>query len=270
MASQIHSDQTRRILNWLSETTFGAQQSDYLARRAEGTGTWLLQSSRYQHWYRTAGEVLFCPGNPGSGKTVLTSVIVEDLGSRFRGNNTVALAYIFFNYRREYTMVELLASLLRQFCSCGTSIPPEVIELYDKHASRGTRPQAQEVMDGLEKTSKLYQRVFLVVDALDEWKQPSNWQGHSDLLVEMLYLNRSLSVNLLVTSRPLPMIYGRFARFPTVEIIANEEDVGRYVDHNLRPLLALIDISLSLLQEIKIQIVEASQGMCVTRLTTSI
>lgn len=42
---QHHDDQKRQeLLSWLSPLDYGAQQSDYIARRQPGTGQWLLDS----------------------------------------------------------------------------------------------------------------------------------------------------------------------------------------------------------------------------------
>ena len=41
------------ILNWLTPIDFVSQQNDFIARRQEGTGTWLLDSTGYQSWRET-------------------------------------------------------------------------------------------------------------------------------------------------------------------------------------------------------------------------
>lgn len=261
VASQIQSDQARRMLNWLSEIKSGFQQSDNLSRRAEGTGLWFLNSLEYHRWHRKAGRVLFCPGNPGSGKTVLTSVVIEDLASRYRADGTVALSFVFCNYRQEYTVVEMLASLLRQLCSYGSTLPSQMVMLYENHRPNGTRPRLSELVGVMEAVTKLYERVFVIVDAVDEWRQPSKWQGHSDLLGELLLLQQGLNINLFVTSRPLPSICTSLQNFPTLGIVAGGEDIGKYVNDNLPHLISFVDVSSELLHDIKKEIVEVSRGV---------
>src|SRR4051794_39963409 len=77
-------DQDRqKILDWLTPIDYGPQQSDYLKRRQPETGQWLLDSAEYQAWQKADKQTLFCPGIPGAGKTVLTSIIIDDLCNRF-------------------------------------------------------------------------------------------------------------------------------------------------------------------------------------------
>src|SRR5947209_377555 len=67
------------VLNWLTPVEYGTQQSDFLRRRQAGTGQWLLKSTEYQTWLNSGKQTLFCPGIPGAGKTILTSIVVDDL-----------------------------------------------------------------------------------------------------------------------------------------------------------------------------------------------
>lgn len=55
------------ILQWISPLNFAAQQSDLSARRQEGTGSWLLESHKFQEWKITGGSTLVCQGMPGAG-----------------------------------------------------------------------------------------------------------------------------------------------------------------------------------------------------------
>jgi DNA replication protein DnaC len=103
------------ILDWLTTVEYAPQQNDYIARRQPGTGQWLLDSVEYQSWRETNKQTLFCPGIPGSGKTILTSIIVGELITRFRNDKSVGIAYIYCNFRRkdEQKINDLLASLLK-------------------------------------------------------------------------------------------------------------------------------------------------------------
>lgn len=77
------AEEKRTILGWLSPIDFASQQNDYIQRREEDTGQWLLQSDEYQNWITTAKETLFCPGMPGAGKTIISSIVIADLYQRF-------------------------------------------------------------------------------------------------------------------------------------------------------------------------------------------
>ena len=72
-----------QILDWLSPDDFAAQQSDLFRRYKAGTGQWLLNSHEFKLWLRGERPTLFCPGMPGAGKTMLTSLIFHNLQEMF-------------------------------------------------------------------------------------------------------------------------------------------------------------------------------------------
>jgi hypothetical protein len=81
---KLNNNKDLKILDWLTRIDYGPQQTDYIRRRQPGTGQWLLDSPKFQTWLNTENQTLFCPGIPGAGKTILTSVIVDYLFNEFR------------------------------------------------------------------------------------------------------------------------------------------------------------------------------------------
>jgi hypothetical protein len=57
------------IIDWLTPVNYALQQSDFIARRQEGSGEWLLKSGEFQQWLAQSSRTLFCPGMPGAGKS---------------------------------------------------------------------------------------------------------------------------------------------------------------------------------------------------------
>ncbi len=76
-------------------------------------------------------QTLFCPGIPGAGKTILTSIVVDDLHTRFQNNERIGIAYLYCNFRRqeEQRAGDLLASLLKQLAQGQSSMPESVRSL---------------------------------------------------------------------------------------------------------------------------------------------
>jgi hypothetical protein len=60
------AEANQEILAWLTTTDYGAQQSDFLSRRQEGTGRWLLDSGEFQRWSNGDRQTLFCQENNSS------------------------------------------------------------------------------------------------------------------------------------------------------------------------------------------------------------
>jgi len=93
---QQYDEEQLNILKWLTPIDYALQQTDFIKRREAGTGEWLLNLSEFQTWLKADKQTLFCPGIPGSGKTILASVVINELMTRFGNDEAVGIAYIYF------------------------------------------------------------------------------------------------------------------------------------------------------------------------------
>ena len=125
------------VLDWITLINYGPQHNDFINRRHAGTGEWLLKSLEFKEWIET-GKTLFCPGMPGAGKTILASVVVDDLNTRFKNDKSIGIAYLYCNFRQQHEQraEQLLASLLKQLIQRQHSIPESVQALYNHHEDR--------------------------------------------------------------------------------------------------------------------------------------
>lgn len=222
------NSQDKALLDWLTPTNYGAQQSEVLRDRQEGTGTWLLQSTDSETWLHHKGLTLFCPDMPGSGKTVIMSIVVEHLSHEFQNRSDVGVAYVYCNYRqREAQKLEdLLASLLKQLIQCQSDIVHQsVTNLYDTHQRRRTRPSTAELSRALHSTVSGYSRVFIMVDALDGCQIDS--AELEQLLKTLFELQSAVGANVFITSRHVPEIERRLReRSILLEIQASPKECG--------------------------------------------
>ncbi|RYP45753.1 hypothetical protein DL768_007929 [Monosporascus sp. mg162] len=142
-------EKCQEILNWLSPLNYAAQQRDSYSRARPGTGQWLLDSDEYQCWLTLSNQTLFCPGIPGAGKTTLTSIIIEDLHDRFGSDPTIGIAYVYFNFNRkdEQELQGLLSATRNQTANAA----------------------AGEISTVLKSVANMYSKVYLLIDALDEY-----------------------------------------------------------------------------------------------------
>ncbi|KAL9572165.1 hypothetical protein ACKAV7_003653 [Fusarium commune] len=189
------------ILDWLIPVDYGAQQSDYFGNRQKGTGQWLLESTEHRDWRVVNGKTLFCPGIPVAGKTIPSSIIINDLHNKLSGNPSIGIGYIYCNFRRqkEQNINDLLASLLKQLSRSWRCLPESVKLLYDKHEKNGTRPLVEKLSAALQSVVQSYEKVFIVIDALDECQTLDDCRGK--LLSEIFRLQSRFTVNFCATDR---------------------------------------------------------------------
>lgn len=253
------SDQRGMILNWLTPIDYASQHNDFIGRRQKGTGREFLDSTEFNTWLETGGQTLFCPGIPGAGKTILTSIVVDDLTNRFGDEESIGIAYIYCNFRQHDTQQaeDLLASLLKQLARSSRFI--ELKSLYNKHEVKKTRPPLDEISKTLQSVAATYSRVFIIVDALDEC-QASN-RCRSRFLSEILALQAMCAANIFATSRNIPDITEKFDGSLTREIRASEKDVENYVDAHLSNLPSFLAHRTKLQIEVKTKITQAVDGM---------
>lgn len=253
-----------KILDWLTPVNYAAQQHDFAGRRREGTGQWLLDSKEYCAWRDAdkGSRALFCPGIPGAGKTIIASMVIEDLLTEFGDDDAVGIAYVYCNFRRhtEQKAEDLLSSLLKQLAHGKATLPDSVGSLYEKHSKHQSRPSLAELGATLTSVIGLYERAYVVVDALDE----SPWEERDTFLEIISKVKCESRVSVLATSRPEVLTH--FTRcidlHDTKEIRAVEGDILNYVNNRLdstrRPRLSRFP---ELQDEIRRIIVEAADGM---------
>lgn len=253
-----------KIVRWLTRIDYAAQQSDYFERSQAGTGQWLLGSVEFTTWVRSSKQTLFCPGIPGVGKTILTSIVIDNLITRFEGNETVGVAYLYCNFKRhsDQTVKYLLMDLLKQLSHRRPSLPDCVQALYSKYEDQEKGPPSfDDVSTTLQSVCRLYVKVFVVVDALDECQ---TLNGHrSTLLKEIFALQAEHDVNIFATSRFIPEILQIFMDSRSLEIRAHREDVRKYVDRRIPQLPSFVQRNPDLQEEIRDEIVRAVDGMYV-------
>jgi NACHT domain len=258
---QEQQHERQAILNWATQVDYATQQQDYISRRQGGTGQWLLESAEFKAWLETDKQTLFCPGIPGAGKTILSSIVVEELSTRFFNDSTISIAYIYCNFRRqdEQNADVLLASLLKQLAECQPSLPGSIKDLYDRHKSNRTRPSLEEISSTLQSLATCFSRVFIIIDALDECQSSNGCRER--FMSEIFNLQTKVRVNVFATSRFIPEIAVKSSRRRLLEIRASKEDIRRYLSGNVSQLPGFVRRNPGLQDEIITSIVDAADGM---------
>jgi Cdc6-like AAA superfamily ATPase len=226
-----------------------------------------LQHQLFTAWRNGDIRTLFCPGIPGAGKTIITSVVIECIWSaQYDRESGVAFLYCNYERKNEQTPEALLAILLRQLVEHHPSIPNSVKLLYASHTREKTRPSLQNLYDTLCDVAKGYKRLFLVVDALDECSDDTR----RAVLLQLRNLQKMTGCLLIATSRYLDTLEQEFKGDAQIKIQADAGDVDSYLDGQRATLSECLKADSALWQTVKDRIVGTVDGMCVSTPTSSI
>jgi ankyrin repeat protein len=258
----VQDDQERQaIIDWIAAVDYAPRFSDFIGRRQEGTGNWLLDSKEFEVWIDGSGQKMFCPGMPGAGKTMITTIVLQHLFDTYQMDPTVGVAYVYCDARRQHEQkpVDLLLSLLKQVVQEQDAIPDAVENMYIRHKRKRTRPTFDETLSVLQIVAEDFERFYIVVDALDECQVSDS--DRSRFLTAVFKLQEHVEGNLFATSRFIPSIQSFFEDAVSVEIRASSEDVVKYIDGHMAELPAFVSRNKGLQAEIKETIVKAVDGM---------
>ena len=250
------------LIEWLTTLNYGQQQSDFIHKRQPGTGEWLLNSTEFKNWETKSPKTLYCPGIPGTGKTMMASIVIDYLETKFKAKQDIGIAYVYCSYQpqQEQKPEELLLSITKQLLQSRSLLPLDLDQTYKSLKARGARPNMGQTIQMLKSVMHLFAKVFIVVDALDEYYVSDN-TAHNRFVAQILKLQYELPVNIFTTSRPISEITALFAAFDSIEIRAQADDVVEYINSRM------LQMRCSLLQhpivqeEIRQEVLKASDGM---------
>lgn len=264
-----HMDERARIemLEWISSIPFGSDHDGISEDRTPGTGEWLVQHRDFQSWESTNKSRLFwLKGSPGTGKTYLTSAVIDRIRDRVATKNE---GFAFFychrgNDERRSQPQSVLQSLVRQLSTNTHS--PESVQTKLRDAVKDAREKStnfrlQQCRELIMASLNLYARSTLVIDALDECNPESR-----DELTESLdwFVRHSQKpVRIFVSSRPDPSILSQLSSGPTIDIQAsdNRDDIRKYLDLEIDRVAKKVKALEKMKPEVMETLLERSQGM---------
>ncbi|KAL1387463.1 hypothetical protein HDK64DRAFT_330659 [Phyllosticta capitalensis] len=200
------NDVDKRIA-WLSAPNPTENHEFASHKRHSGTGQWLLQRSEYLKWKscRDSNSFLWLRGKLGSGKTILSSMIVEDLkmeNVQRMENIPGKPLYFYFDFAntRKQSLKDALRSLINQLCNMGID-PRKHILQSDLHTSE---PTIQSLLRIFHAMIEEIGELWIVLDALDECATRHDYSSGELLpwVEQLMGSQKACNIHLLVTSRP--------------------------------------------------------------------
>ncbi|KAK5629145.1 hypothetical protein RRF57_004860 [Xylaria bambusicola] len=214
------------MVNFFAPVSFSEKQNEIFSQRQPGTGQWFLDSPTFQEWLNCPGATLWCPGAPGSGKTFIASIVVDYLQSFAKKERDTGLTYVYCDFRRRnQEPTALLANLWTQLILQRDLSKAEVDQLENDLYGRRVKLSAAQLNGLVEKefTDGKFQRMFVVIDALDECNE-----AQRETLLD--HVSRLYPwANVLITSRVLGGDLERFSDVRILRVISAEVDMHAYI-----------------------------------------
>jgi ankyrin repeat protein len=227
-----HGEEDHSILSWISTLDMELKHSEHRRMRINGTGEWFLQSNEFREWSSedSRASVLWCPGYPGTGKTMRTCLVIDYL-SKNRINSDAALAFVYCDKTQpDETALELLSSICRQLASQKSELPLQLRKLYKQMTHEDERPGIDDIMLVILSLCDSFSSVFICVDALDE----CNPNGERPILVSKLQWMRNHSARIFMTSRwHHRVIPASFEHDYQIETKATSQDIKTFLHQRL-------------------------------------
>lgn len=189
--------------------------------------------------------------------------MIDDVFEKCENGDSMGLAYIYFDFNRvhEQAFEDLIAALIKQLSQGWSSLPKTLIDIYQKHEPRRTRPPQEDLVKALSAVASLFENVFIIIDALDECQTAQGCQPR--FISQLLSLQDTLRINLFFTSRPIPEIAALLEESIIKEARAYEGDLEIFLDNEMQMprMPRVIQSDMALQREIRSQIIHLADGV---------
>ncbi|KAK0766996.1 hypothetical protein N5P37_000726 [Trichoderma harzianum] len=235
---QIDQGQLDELMDYISSEEYGKSHSEFSESRVEGTGDWLISHQCFRQWQASRHKsVLYLKGNVGTGKTFLTSRVIDHLKETLHASlGDEGFAFFYCNRSTPLTRDPLvvLRSFVRQLADGEyfDEVPKSLNQAYEKakKEKRGLSYKECEIL--ILDLLSLYPRTTIVLDALDE----SDTEKYilANTLVELIRKAKD-PVRLFVSSRPDREYLRAFEGMRIITINSDDQqiDIGKYLNAKL-------------------------------------
>ncbi|KAI1180456.1 hypothetical protein F4777DRAFT_530453 [Nemania sp. FL0916] len=256
-------EQRQKVLDWLQmEESNVEDKLDWLRNRCyEGTSQWVTKSSKLRQWLQRGRgpNLLWLNGKPGSGKSCLSSQIIDFL----RSDPKRHVAYFFCDFHTP--AIGVGTYIFRSICSQLIRASTELTSfIFNEYVSTGQRLALNTLKRLLVQLLGDFDDVRLVFDGIDELSQAE----HKPLIKAICEITESSSTcKTLIVSQDIPSIETILSKTQKMGISEERhhirQDMEVIVAASLRNINDMHDgfIQDSVIQDLKERILEKAQGM---------
>ena len=200
-----------------------------------GTGDWIFQQGAVQNWRNgsVTPSVVWMYGRPGSGKSVLSAHLIQELK---KVETDIPVAFCFYRFDEEITALDVLRLLSLQLFEKHWSKQCHVPEELFQKANSILNSSITDIVEFVRLLVRPLSKVYIVIDGVDEeWALPRRRTEAAVVLLFLVQLSKeNPSVRLWYSSQyreDLKTTLGAFSSFDIQDSI--EQDVKEFVKQNL-------------------------------------
>ncbi|KAJ7496262.1 hypothetical protein B0H11DRAFT_858116 [Mycena galericulata] len=234
------------------------RQHDLRKLHHKATGRWLPRDGRFIKWKATPGA-LWIRGISGTGKSVLSSTVIEEITTTCPKRSTVAFFYFDFRNERQHLDI-MLRSLIWQLSGRSPSPYSALHRLYETLGKGTIQPQHVHLQKVLEHLLSEFDRTYIVIDGLDECNK-TDWQPLVQFIHSLCHPAKN-APHLLFTSQPLEVFKKSFKDVTFIELGSkvSTSDIRSYICSEI-PKIGNWASDDNYVNDVTEQIVQKSSGM---------
>ena len=240
--------------------------------RIPGTGDWVRNEDIFQGWLSSDTPIIFVSGNPGAGKSYLSTNIISFLREQdsqcVQNTSLISVGYFFFKDDNPDTRSIHLAlrDLAFQISKSDPAYKKHIvmIEQYERISSLESAWRLLFV-DYFLKKPNVDGSVYILLDAVDEASGEER-EIFLSLAKDLYDAPESSRLKLAIVGRPHisnQLLEGLELEVPTIHVTTqkNSGDINQYIDASIKKSVVLRRVSPKLHREIVEKLSAGAEGM---------
>ncbi|KAF8192837.1 hypothetical protein K438DRAFT_1935063 [Mycena galopus ATCC 62051] len=193
----------------------------------ETTGSWLLGNHLFVRWKDTPSS-LWIKGISGTGKSVLSSTVIENI--TIGCPDRTAVAFFYFDFRNEQQHMDImLRSIVWQLSGRLSSPYSSLQKLYETLGKGTIKPQRVHLQGVLENLLSELDQTYIIIDGLDECNKTDR-KPLIEFIHSLCHPTKN-TLHLLFTSQPLEEFQTAFEDATFIELGSwvSNDDIRSFV-----------------------------------------
>ena len=230
--NSIDSMQHQNMVAWLDPLDQNYNHEIARGRHEHSTGDWILGHEPFIEWLQGKTKHFWIHGRPGTGKTVLSSTIIDHLQSSDTDRVVAVYFYFDFSDHERQSVQAALRSLMSQM-ALKSGITAEQVDMIYRNTTVSVSsrvPTTKGLLEAFKEIAGRFSRVNVVLDGIDESMERLELL---DILAKICQESGE-AVHFLITSRPQRNVTEALGDDNMISVSLDENsfvqnDIARYV-----------------------------------------